>query len=868
MDTIGRALAACEFPVAGAREQLRRVLDSGERFVLSATPGSGKTTLVPLMIRQWLAEVGDDRRVLIAQPRRVAVRSAARYVASLLGEEPGATVGWTMRGERAMSERTRIEFTTTGTLLRRLLHQPDLDDVGALVIDEVHERHLDADLALAFGLDVADLRGDLALGVMSATAQTDVFLSLLHGSVIAVEAEKYPLQVRWVPPRESGLGPRGATAAFLSHVTETASRAFEQHGSTLVFVPSIRDVTTVVTALSGADRAVYPLHGGLTSAQQDAALADSGPRIVVATDIAETSVTVPGVNCVVDSGLARIPRFDAGRDAQELVTIMASQSSVIQRAGRANRTGPGVVFRCFSETDYARMREFPVPEIESSDLVEGSLMAAAWSSPGELRLPSPFPTPRLTHAISVLDSIEALAGVRERKRMGEPSGQEGEHDQKSMTEPSAVKSEPSSGMSEPSDPHGVTASESGAILALIPADPRLSHALLLASAWSKARDASRIVAHLASTDRQSQPDITLALAAVPEREVRRFESLAKTHERAYAQKYPHPDLTLRRHDLPGVTIGLAFPERIARSRGRVRSDRRTISFISAGGTGFEVDASSPLASDEWIAVSEIQTINGITYVRQGAPLNPDWVPFIVGSLMTESTEVTIENGRLRGIRTTAVGAIPVKKEPSQVEAAEAVEVIRQGVLRSGLDLFSPSNNARQLEQMINYIADQRSDWPRLTHAYLADHVEELVGGTLGQICMGEPLTKVDVTTGLKTMIGWDKAAQLNDLVPESIELPTGRRARLTLDPDRGPTVRVKLQECFGWSAIPKVLGKLITFELLSPAGRPLAITSDLEHFFNNSYRDVRADMRGRYPKHPWPEDPWAAKPTARTKRYE
>lgn len=851
---IGRALAASDLPVCRAEPELRGVLDSGKKFVLSATAGSGKTTLVPLMIHRWLAESGDDGRVLVAQPRRVAVRSAARFVASLLGEEPGKTVGWTMRGERAISAHTRIEFTTTGTLLRRLLSNPDLDGVRALIIDEVHERHLDADLALAFALDVADLREDLVLGVMSATAQTDVFLCLLEGSLIEIEAAKYPLDVRWVPPRESALGARGTDVAFLNHVATTASRAFDEFGSTLVFVPAIRDVTSVAKALSSTGRVAYPLHGGLTSREQDAALADSGARIVVATDIAETSLTVPGVNCVVDSGLARIPRFMPARDAQELVTVMASQSSVTQRAGRANRTGPGVVFRCFSETDYARMREYPIPEIEAADLVEGSLIAAAWSSPGELRLPSPLPTPRLSHAVSVLDSIGALEGGTRRKAMAESS-------RGSAGRPAQAKA-------EPSELQAVTASESGRILALIPADPRLSHALLLASAWSRPGEAARIVAYLASSERQSQPDITRGLATVPERDVQKFASLAKTHSRAYAAQFPRPDVKPQLHDLPGIVIGLAFPARIARNRGRGRDTRGTVSFISAGGVGFEVDATSPLAGDEWIAVSEIQTINNVTRVRQGAPLNPAWVPYIAGSLMTETEAVSISDGRLRSTREYSVGAIALKTEPSQVEAAEALKIIRGGIARSGLDLFSPSKNARQLEQTINYIADQRPDWPRLTHDFLANHVEELVGNALSQICMGEPLSTVDVTTGLKTIIGWDRAAQLRDAIPDSIELPTGRRARLTLDPDRGPTVRVKLQECFGWAAIPTVLGKPITFELLSPAGRPLAITSDLEHFFNNAYTDVRADMRGRYPKHPWPKDPWSAKPTARTKRYE
>ncbi|MDO5720376.1 MAG: ATP-dependent helicase C-terminal domain-containing protein [Actinomycetaceae bacterium] len=891
MDAIARVLADSNLPVLDAESQVRAALDRRERFVLAATPGSGKTTLVPLIMRQWLAEQNDDRRVLIAQPRRVAVRSAARFVASLLDENPGETVGWTMRGDRVMSARTRIEFTTTGTLLRRLLADPDLPEVAALVIDEVHERQIDADLALAFALDIADLREDLHLGVMSATAQTDTFRALLEGSLIEIESTAYPLAVEWVPARDASVGPRGATDTFLSHMVTTAMRAFAEYGSTLVFVPSIRDVTAITTALSSKGVPVYALHGSLTSAEQDAALADNGPRIVVATDIAETSLTVPGVNCVVDSGLARIPRFDAARDAQELVTVMASQSSVTQRGGRANRTGPGIVYRCFSETDFARMRRYPVPEIEAADLTEAGLLAAAWSSPAELRMPTPFPPPRLSHAVSVLDSIAALNGWRERqgereptpgghrtgeRSMGEPSPNQRNGGEKSMGEPSGrprdvvanAMREPSEFMGEPSRWGSVTASDSGSILARIPADPRLSHALLLASAWSDSTLASRIVAHLAASEKTTQPDITRSLQTVPQRDVKRFAHLAAQHERAYAAQFERPAETISRDDLPGVTVGLAYPGRIARRRNSEPSARNTVSFISAGGAGYEVDQRSPLAGDEWIAVSQIQTINGVTYVRQAAPLNPAWVPFIARALMRESSEVRISGGRLRGSTTRSVGAIDLMSEPSDVEADDALAAVAEAVRRRGLALFKPSKNAQQLARTIEYIGQQREDWPRLTHDFLADNVATLLGADMQRMCMGEPLASVDLTTGLKTLIGWEKAARIRDEIPESIELPTGRRARLTLDPDRGPTVRVKLQECFGWSAIPTVLGRPITFELLSPAGRPLAITSDLEHFFNNVYKDVRADMRGRYPKHPWPEDPWSAQPTARTKRRQ
>lgn len=838
MVSFHEAYSNSTLPITAVTGEITDTVKAGRRFVLSASPGSGKTTLVPLLIRHLMDEGRARGRIIVAQPRRVAVRSAARYVASLIGEKPGARIGWTMRGDRAISSETRIEFTTTGTLLRRLLGDPDLAGVDALILDEVHERHLDSDLALAFALDIADLRDDLLLAVMSATADNERFHKLLSSSAptdtIVAEGKPYPLDVVWSPISGPALDQRGASSALINHLSTTAKVAFHAHGSTLVFAPSIRDVETVASNVRAAGIPAYPLHGGLASAQQDEALDAREERVIVATDIAETSLTVPGVNCVVDSGLSRAPRFDVSREATELVTVRESRSSAVQRAGRAHRTGPGTVYRCYSQTDFARMMRFAAPEMDSADLTEAALLAHAWSAPAELRLPTDFPAAALGRAEDTLANLGALAVL---DSAGADSGER---------------------IAEITD--------GGKVLARVPADPRMAHALLLASSWSdNVQEVAKIVAVVSGDERIAGADITRALQRAPKREVARFAGIAQRFMDEYAQTFEAPGKKVARADLPGVTIGLAFPGRIAKRRSKQNNDR-FIQFLSAQGSGLTVEASSPLSSDPWIAASEIQTIGGITHVRAGAPVNPEWAEWIGAAMITSVPNVVIQNGRLRASVRKQLGAIPLKSKQVQVPMEQARVVLAQAVRDRGLGLFRLSRNAEELVRKARYISSRDESWPELSNDELADHIDELIGGDWQKLLKGATLSEVDVTTGLKTIIGWDKVAQLDSLIPDSIELPSGNRVRVVFDPERGPTVRVKLQECFGFRKVPDVLGEPLTFELLSPAGRPLAITADLENFFNESYQDVRAEMRGRYPKHPWPDDPWTAPATNRTKR--
>ncbi|WIK65346.1 ATP-dependent helicase C-terminal domain-containing protein [Gleimia hominis] len=859
---IHEVLAAQSLPILSVRGQVEEAAARGGRFVLSATPGSGKTTLAPLM----LAGVRPGR-VLVAAPRRVAVRSAARFVAALFGEPVGRTVGMSMRGDRRVSDRTRVEYTTTGALLRRVINEPDLPGVSAVLIDEVHERHADADLALAMVLDVADLREDLLVGVMSATAQNELFEHLLEPARrIEARGQIFPLEEYWRPHR-SPLDAGGLTRGFLSHVADVARAAFDRHGSTLVFVPGVREVEAVRGQLQNLGVPALPLHGSLTSEQQDAALAD-GKRVVVATDIAETSLTVPGVNCVVDSGFTRAPRFDLARDAQALVTVRESRSSARQRAGRAHRTGPGVVYRCFSEVDFARLERFVRPEVESVDLTEPVLLAHAWSAPAQLRLPTAMPAPAMERAEANLRGIGAL------------------------DESNAC-------------------TNSGRTLVGIPVDPRMAHALCTVATWvndaaakaevngkrgatSLVRVAAQAVALLNTDARLPGSDLEAALASADKREVARLLKVARRdypltpRERKCLAHAPG----LTKVQVPGLVTALAFPGRVGKRRGEDRAGRAR--FTAVSGTGFVVDPNSPLHGESWIAVGAVQTIRGVTHVRAGAPLDPEFLPVTNPSDFCEVQTAEVILDRVVGQRVRRVGAIEISRERTRAEYAPALEALRELVRERGLAVFKPSRQTQRLLDAMTFLAgadeaakhsageaaDASAEpgeeaksanahpsakrWPAPTAEFFVNHLELLIAGT--RALEGERLSSIAVTTGIRNVLGWEKAAQLDQQVPQRVQLPSGRFAPVEFDPERGPTIRAKLQECFGWRDVPRVLGRPLTIELLDPAGRPLAITGDLEYFFNEVYSQVRSQMRGRYPKHPWPEDPWAAVATNRTKR--
>jgi ATP-dependent helicase HrpB len=815
--------------------------------VVQSPPGSGKTTLVPPAVALAVAPRVDGR-VVVTQPRRIAARAAASRLAHLLGEPVGQTVGYAVRGDRRTSSSTRIEVVTSGLLLRRLQGDPGLDGVAAVVLDEVHERALDSDLLLALLLDVRGaLREDLSLVAMSATVEAERFASLLGGAgVVDVPGALHPVGTVWAPP-PAGVLPvdeRGVTPAFLDHVAATALRALrEQDGDVLVFVPGAREVDRVCRALTGSGVDVLPLHGRLDAAAQDDALRErAGRRVVVATAVAESSLTVPGVRVVVDAGLSREPRYDAARGLGGLVTVRVSRAAADQRAGRAGRLGPGTAYRCWGETDHAHLATHPAPEIAVADLTGLALDLAVWGTPDAagLLLPDPPPAAALDAARLTLRDLGAV------------------------------------------DDDG-RATERGRSLADVPADPRLARALLDGAAEVGPRLAAEVVAMLQEDLRAPGGDLVAGLRRArheqPRRwaaDVRRLERLASDprsigsggraatsagEEGALSGGRAATSASEERASRPpsldtavALVVALAHPDRVARRR----PDGR---FVMVGGTGARL-ADSTLAEQEWLAVADVERRPGEreARIRAAAVLDEVTALRLAAARRSESDEVTWRAGRLRARHVVRLGAIELSSTPMpRPDPATAADAVRAGLARDGLGVLPWTPAAEAMRARLAFVHGALGEpWPDVSDEAL----------------LVEPATWLDLTTdtpdlasGLRALVPWPEAGRLDELAPPRLEVPSGSTHTVDYaDASGQPVLRVKLQECFGWGETPRLAGVPVLLHLLSPAGRPLAVTADLASFWENAYPGVRAEMRGRYPKHPWPEDPWSAPATSRTRR--
>ena len=724
LDTIGAGL-----PV---HAQLATIRDAGS-VVVQAPPGTGKTTLIPPLISNEVSEtVG---KVVVTAPRRVAVRAAASRLASLDGSVVGDRVGYTIRGDAQPGR--LVEFVTPKVLIRRLLRDPELAGVGAIIIDEVHERQLDGDLLLGMVAELAVLRPELRVVAMSATADAERFAALLGVPVVSTPAEMFPVVERYEPlPGRAGCGP-----GFVAGVARIAAENTNTY-STLVFLPGVRDITACCAELGRiTDVPVFPLHGGQSPAEQDRALRHAGPRIIVATNVAESSVTVPGVHTVVDAGLARVPKRDALRGMNGLVTVSCSQSSAVQRAGRAGREGPGTVIRCYSRSDYAHFTPHTEPEIRSADLTEFALLLSCWGA-----APAEFPLLDQPPATAFAQATTALAAI---------------------------------GASDP---------QVAARLAQLPVDPRLGKALL---DFGPAAAPTVALLSLGETG-------NIALRRPDQREVRRLQRLAGP--------------STSRRVAPGEVIGHAFPHLVAR---RVADGE----YLLAQGTRAVVPAEFGLMGEEWLAVADVRLErSGRARVQAAAPIAESVALDVIG--VSEETECVFEDGRVRATRVVTAGAIVLSRTPVRPDPDVA--------------------------------ALPADEW-------LAPEIDLVASGT--------KVEDIDLYSALQRVLPWPAASRLDELAPAELVVPSGRGVVVDYGGDR-PRVQVKLQECFGLADSPVFGGERVVFELLSPAGRPVAITDDLASFWAGPYQNVRSEMRGKYPKHPWPVDPLTAVATARTKRGE
>ncbi|WP_330437018.1 ATP-dependent helicase HrpB [Streptomyces griseoaurantiacus] len=821
-------------PVRAALPALNDALADDGAAVLVAPPGTGKTTLVPLVLA-GLVGGGPARRVLVAEPRRIAARAAARRMAWLLGQDVGEDIGFTVRGERVVGRRARVEVVTTGVLLQRLQRDQELPGVDVVMLDECHERHLDADTAAAFLLDVrGTLRPELRLLAASATTDAQGWARLLGGApVVEAEGVSHPVEVVWVPPVRPVRPPHGMRVdpALLAHTASVVRRALaERPGDVLCFLPGLGEIARVAGLLGDLGAVdVLQVHGRAPAAVQDAVLSPGARRrVVLATSVAESSLTVPGVRVVVDAGLAREPRVDHARGLSGLTTVRSSRAAGRQRAGRAGREAPGVVYRCWAEAEDVRLPPFPAPEIKVADLTAFALQAACWGDPeaSGLALLDPPPGGAMAAARQVLTAVGAV------------------------------------------DPRG-RATRRGTRLVRGGLHPRLGRALLDTSGA-----AAEVVALLSEeVPRSYGDDLSAALrtarrggdayAARWRAEVRRLRAVAAERGGRNGTGGVPEDDGARGDGLVGRAVALAFPERVARLEGG--------SYLMASGTRAELGEGSALRGTPWIvvAVADRPAGSGHARVRLAAPVEEDVAREAAAALRTEEEEVRWAEGDVLAQRVERLGAIGLTVRPLKDPPPGLVrEALLEGLRREGLGLLRWSPEAVALRQRLAFLRLRRGEpWPDVSDGALHAHVAQWLEPELGRARRRADLARIDAGQALARLLPWasGEAARLDELAPERITVPSGSRIRVDYgDPER-PVLAVKLQEMFGLDSSPVLAGVPVLVHLLSPAGRPAAVTADLASFWREGYRAVRAELRGRYPRHPWPEDPAAAEPTRHTK---
>ncbi|MFD5478408.1 ATP-dependent helicase HrpB [Streptomyces hawaiiensis] len=820
-------------PVRGALPALAEALERHGTAVLVAPPGTGKTTLVPPVLAGLLGE-GPERRVIVAEPRRIAARAAARRMAWLLGEKPGESVGYTVRGERVVGRHTRVEVVTTGVLVQRLQRDQELAGVDVVVLDECHERHLDADTAAAFLWDVRQtLRPELRLVAASATTDAQGWARLLGGApVVEAQGTAYPVEAVWAPPVRPVRPPHGMRVdpALLTHVASVVRRALaERDGDVLCFLPGVGEIARVAGQLGGlGDVEVLQVHGRAPAAVQDAVLVPGQRRrVVLATSVAESSLTVPGVRVVVDSGLAREPRVDHARGLSALTTVRASQAAGRQRAGRAGREAPGAVYRCWAEAEDACLPRYPSPEIKVADLTAFALQVACWGDPdasGLALLDGP-PSGAMAAARDVLTAVGAV----------DSAGR---------------------------------ATERGVRLSRLGLHPRLGRALLDGSASVGMERAAEIIALLSEEAPREYGD---DLAGASRRARRGGDTYAGRWRaevrRLRAASAGTPGTSQRLENLSddqqvGLVAALAFPERVAKADGG--------SYLMASGTRAEVGDGSALRGSPWIAVAmaDRPVGKGHARVRLGAVIDEETARLAAGALLEERDEVGWDDGDVVARRAERLGAVELAvRALRDADPGLVRDALLDGLRREGFGLLRWPVETDALRQRLAFLRlHLGAPWPDVSDDALHARVEEWLEPELGRARRRADLARIDAGEALARLLPWasGEAGRLDELAPERMTVPSGSRIRIDYSRPEQPVLAVKLQEMFGLQESPRVAGVPLLVHLLSPAGRPAAVTADLASFWRDGYRGVRAELRGRYPKHPWPEDPAGAEPTRHT----
>ncbi len=808
--------------------ELAHTLGGNNAAVLVAPPGAGKTTRVPLALldEPWARA----KKIIVLEPRRIAARASAERMAKTLGERAGETVGYRVRFGSKVSRATRIEVVTEGIFSRQILDDPELRGVAAVLFDEFHERSLDADMGLALARDAqTGLREDLRLLVMSATLDGARVARLLGDApVVESEGRAFPVETRYL-----GRKPDMPLERQMADAIATALRA--DPGSVLAFLPGAAEIRRTQNFLEervkDASTEIVPLFGALDAAVQDRAIAPAPKgcrKVVLATSIAETSLTIEGVRIVVDSGLARVPRYEPDIALTRLETVRASRAAVDQRRGRAGRTEPGICYRLWDEPQTASLAAFTQPEILSADLSSLVLDLAQWgvTDPATLSFLDPPPPPALKEAKSLLRELNAL------------------------------------------DADGRITAE-GRRLRALALPPRLARMIVDSDRLGAGEAAAEIAAIL--TERGlggDSVDLDHRLDQFRRDRSQRATS-ARDLARRWASQVASSSSPAKNADLStGIMLAFAFPDRVARNRGNG-------SFVLANGRGAAVEQTSALARAPYVAVGELTGTAAAGRILLAARISQEEIESQFADHIESTDDITFDRGAmaLRARRRKTLHAITLSEAPLALSpSAETARIFAEGLIAAGLDKLPWSKSAKQWRDRVMFLRKaqgevQGESWPDLSDdGLIASAADWLVPALYNKASLKD-FSAGDLSEALLTLLPWELRARLEREAPTHFEAPTGTMLAIDYEAEQGPTIAVRLQELFGLNTHPSIAkGKIpLVLELLSPAQRPVQVTRDLPGFWRGSYAAVRSDLRGRYPRHPWPEDPATALPTRRVK---
>jgi len=801
-------------PIDDALPPLLAALEGGNSAVLVAPPGAGKTTRVPLALLD--AAWRGDGRIIMLEPRRVAARAAAQQMARLLDETVGETVGYRVRLDNKISVKTRIEVVTEGVFTRQVLADPELAGISAVLFDEFHERSLDADFGLALALDARALRPDLKMLVMSATLDASGIAALLDGSpVIASEGRSFAI--------ENHYRPIPADRRMEDHLAGVVLEALAAtDGAALVFVPGQAEMRRVAERLAARLPPICDLlmlHGQQRAEEQDKALrpSPSGRRkVVLATAVAQTSLTIEDVRIVVDSGLSRLPAYDPATGLTSLVTRRVSQAAAEQRRGRAGRVAAGVCYRLWAEGQTRALAPFDPPEITEADLSGLVLDCAAWGvrQPGQLRFPTPPPTAAWQEATSLLHALGAI------------------------------------------DKAG-SVTEDGRAMQRLPLHPRLAHML--------ARGGGRMAAELAVLLGERGLGGEAVDLAVRLDDFRRDRSPRADEARRLARRWASGSADGADDDFSvGGLVALAYPDRLAQrtAPGRYRL---------ANGRGGSLNAATALAREPFLAVAELTGAAAQGQIRSATAISLDEIRALFAGQITARLDIGFDKsvGGVRARQVERLGALILSEETRPVpSSAEVQAILAEGAAQAGIDQLGWSRAQQQLRQRVTFLSKTVGEpWPDLGDETLAGSVETWLAPSLGGLSRLDQIEANVLEGALATLVPHGMRRELDALLPSHFEAPTGNRVPIDYEMENGPGIAIRVQELFGLDRHPSIAGGRIPLlvVLLSPAQRPIQTTRDLPGFWRGSWRDVAKDLKGRYPRHPWPDDALAAPPTSRAK---